>query len=172
MLNVTFAKNSKLKSIGEKIFFNSTILFLILPSSISELNEGWCLESPNLINILVLQNDEQNIECYYRKFIFNVLIFACLDINEAIIPLFIKEIAHYAFDKCNCLENNLIFSFAFNFFRMFNSLHQMLFSLIIQHSIHVNNFKELKYQKTRNRIQTDARHFNTHQFRIFDFSTY
>ena len=86
-----------------------------IPSSVSEFINGWCSLSSRICELNVIPTEKQNIICYNKDYIllksdpkssiYDVLVFARRNIENAIIPSFIKRIALYAFCNCYLLEN-------------------------------------------------------------------
>lgn len=112
--SIKFEEGSLVKSIGKEAFSYSSLECLSIPSSVEELKEGWCKGALNLNRILL--STKNNFFSYLptnKKMIvgksepenenYDVLIFACRDINEAIIPPSIKFINSFAFNGCNQL---------------------------------------------------------------------
>lgn len=111
--SVEFAPNSKLQRIFSNAFMGSSIDSLTLPSS-AILKYNWCDNIENLKYIKIIDNETRNITYYDDKFIlgksnlnsdvFDVLLFARRDIEEADIPSFIKRIGPCAFYYCKQLK--------------------------------------------------------------------
>lgn len=107
---IEFANHSELRTIANNAFKNSSIESISIPSSIEELEEEWCANINNLIKVEVKVNGKENIMYYDNKFllgksdqksdIFDILIFARRNIENAVIPSFIKRISSYAFHYC------------------------------------------------------------------------
>lgn len=107
-----FNENSKIGTIYQKSFMNSTIETLYIPQHLKELRGGWCVGSINLrkIEISPLNN---NFLFDQNKYLlgktdpqsdnFDALLFAICDISEASIPSNIKIISSYAFHRCSKL---------------------------------------------------------------------
>ena len=96
-----FPKNSKLSSIGRNSFSLSYIQSLSIPSTVQKLEEGWCCQTQFLKQILISPKNEhfkyldENRKIIVGKSnskseIFDVLIFACIDIEKVFIPSTIK----------------------------------------------------------------------------------
>lgn len=110
---VKFSEDSEIKVIERNAFSSSSIKHLCIPSSIAEFNENWCFDS-KITEIEIIEREQKNIKCYDDKFvlaksdiksdIFDVLLFANRDIEEATIPSFIKIISSYAFSFCQNLQ--------------------------------------------------------------------
>lgn len=114
--SMDFPKNSKLSSIGRNSFSLSYIQSLSIPSTVQKLEEGWCCQTQFLKQILISPKNEhfkyldENRKIIVGKSnskseIFDVLIFACRDIEKVFIPSTIKYIDSYAFSYCNKLKS-------------------------------------------------------------------
>ena len=111
---VDFAADSKLQIIEKGVFDNSSVEHLSIPSSVVELKDGWCNCLTELTDIEIIQNKIQNISMHIEKFIvgktdqksdnFDVLLYSFRDIEEVIIPSFIRQIGSYAFSQCKKLK--------------------------------------------------------------------
>lgn len=112
---IEFEKNSNLLSIGKNSFNSSSIKKITFPSKLEDLIKGWCSKSLQLNNITILPDNrnfkyidnehkmiagksDQNSGC------FDVLVFACRDIEKAVIPSTIKYISDFAFQNCKLLK--------------------------------------------------------------------
>lgn len=111
---VEFLNGSKLRTIGKYVFISSNIESLSIPSSVANFDELWCNQANYLTDIKVFPAKEENITYYDNKFIlgktdlksdnFDILYFARRDIEKAVIPSSITQIASYAFDGCKQLK--------------------------------------------------------------------
>ena len=111
---ITFEDNPKLKTIEKYAFYQSSLKYIEIPSNVSCLNKGWCNQTNRLNKIKIIENGEVNIKLIDNKFIvgktdlksdtFDVLHFACRDIEEIKIPSYIKRIESNAFDDCESLK--------------------------------------------------------------------
>lgn len=111
--SIHFSENSELKIVEGSAFVDSSIESISLPSKVSELNEGWCHDTPNLTQITVIPNNK-NFSFLNEKFIvgkssidndnYDILFFAIRNIEKVIIPSFIKIIGPYSFETCNKLS--------------------------------------------------------------------
>lgn len=111
--SIQFPTNSKLKVIESKAFFMSAIESITIPSSVENLEEGWCSETERLTNIQI-SPDNLRYSYYDNKFIigktdfrgesYDSLIFARRDVDSVIIPSFIKSISSYSFQYCTQIE--------------------------------------------------------------------
>ncbi|KAK8895331.1 hypothetical protein M9Y10_023791 [Tritrichomonas musculus] len=107
---IIFDENSEIKSFDVTC---PSVEIVSLPDSITELNDSWCNETPNLTKIIISPNNK-NFVYYEDKFllgksdqksdVFDILCFARRDIEYATIPSFIRIISPYAFALCNKLE--------------------------------------------------------------------
>ena len=76
-----------------------------------EFKECWCYNACKL-NKMIISPNNKYLKCYDDKFIlgrkytddFDVLVFAPRNIENVIIPSFIKEIASSAFQSCMCIQ--------------------------------------------------------------------
>ena len=82
---------------------------MTIPSSVSELNKGWCNATKYLKKVTVIQNGVENIKNFEEKFVigksdlksdeFDVLVFASRELKSVTIPPFVKHIGSYAFSS-------------------------------------------------------------------------
>lgn len=102
---ICFPNHSKLESIGKNAFSNSSLETLSMPFLITSndlFKNGWCCQTLNLNNISILKDDRNQISYFNDSFIigksdsksdiFDFLLFARRDIENANIPKFIKRI--------------------------------------------------------------------------------
>ena len=107
---IMFDENSEIKSFDVTC---PSVEIVLLPDNITELNDSWCNETPNLTEIRISPNNK-NFIYYEDKFllgksdlksdVFDILCFARRDIEYAKIPSFIRIISPHAFELCNKLE--------------------------------------------------------------------
>ena len=103
---ILFSDDSKLQKIEKDAFFRSSIESISIPSSVNELEEGWCNHTWELTKISISKNN-QNFSFLdeehkiiigksdkYKEF-FDVVVFSCRNIKKAIIPSNIKHIAAF-----------------------------------------------------------------------------
>ena len=104
-------------TIGEKALSGTLIEQITVPTNVNEISEDLFLSIDNLKNISVskdnkcfsiinnkiLIQENKIIEKEIQKS--NLLIFACRDITEATIPLFINKICISAFSGCNNIKS-------------------------------------------------------------------
>ncbi|KAK8875664.1 hypothetical protein M9Y10_005838 [Tritrichomonas musculus] len=110
--SICFSEDSGLLLIEKKAFFRSSITHLSLPSSIEKLEEGWCHSTPKLVSISIspqnrhfLFHDDKYLiaKMNENSEAFDNLLFVRRDIEQAVIPPFIKQISPYSFCDCkNC----------------------------------------------------------------------
>ncbi|KAK8836917.1 hypothetical protein M9Y10_037443 [Tritrichomonas musculus] len=113
LTEVEFAKNSEIKCINNDVFIESPIKIFSFPENLVELKENWCVESSNLMEIKISPKNK-NFVFYEDKYllgksdlksdVFDILYFARRDIEEAIIPSFIRIISPCAFNCCRDLQ--------------------------------------------------------------------
>lgn len=111
---VNFSTDSELKSIGSDSFVETSFESIFIPSKVTELKEGFCSGTPSLIEVSISPQNK-NYSLIDETFIvgksnpesenYDLLLFACKDIEEATIPSFIKRICDYAFCRCNNLKS-------------------------------------------------------------------
>ncbi|KAK8865394.1 hypothetical protein M9Y10_010939 [Tritrichomonas musculus] len=110
---IEFSEDSELCSIGNNVFSDSSIEHLSIPQQLRELEDGWCANTPNLFSISV-SSKNKNFKIIEEKLlvgkldqkseIYDVLHFACRDIEHVKIPSCIKKITKNCFQKCKDLE--------------------------------------------------------------------
>lgn len=111
--SISFPKNSEIKKFEKNAFFNSTIESIMIPSSLIELEDGWCYLMEDLKRITV-DPANKNFTIYGNKFLlqksspenefFDILSLSIRNIEFAMIPYFIRIIAPYAFSDCTRIE--------------------------------------------------------------------
>ena len=111
--------NSELHSIARSAFSTTLIKNLTLPSSIDDLQDGFCVSTNDLTSITIIPCKEENIILYDNNVLigksdsksdsFDVLHCSKRNIENAIIPSFIKRIAPFAFENCTVLQK-VVFS--------------------------------------------------------------
>ena len=110
-----FHDDSKISVFESSLFFRSSIENLSIPSNIETFREGWCNSTEKLINISISPNnnnftfldDNKKIivgKSNKTKNFYDVLEFACRDINKVLIPSTIKRISPFAFSECHNLS--------------------------------------------------------------------
>ena len=112
---IEFPENSELKIIEDSAFKDSSIKWLNIPSTVEELQEGWCSSTSNLDNVVISpKNENYKYLDEAQKIIvtkgdknsevFDVIVFASRDVKEVKIPSYIKRIDSYAFAGCRNLK--------------------------------------------------------------------
>lgn len=111
--SLQFSPDSKLTKIEKEAFLYSTIYHIFIPSSLIELEEGWCQYTQNLIKIDVDPNNPR-YKYYDKKFIigksqigldyYDSLVFCVRNVTEVKIPNFIKFIEAHSFEFCTKLR--------------------------------------------------------------------
>lgn len=114
--SIDFEEGSKLHTIEKGSFFRSSIQSLTIPSSVEVLQEGWCSNTSYLTEIqispdnkkyayadeerkIIIGKSDKNCEVY------DILIFACRDIEKVIVPYSIKHISSFSFFQCEKLDS-------------------------------------------------------------------
>ncbi|KAK8892760.1 hypothetical protein M9Y10_030001 [Tritrichomonas musculus] len=87
-----------------------SITTISIPSCIADLKGEWCGNTPSLIRINIIKNETENIRLIEGKMIvgksdpskdvFDILHFAARDIENAVIPSYIRKIAASSFSDC------------------------------------------------------------------------
>ena len=112
--SITFTKNSKLKIIEGEVFYNSSIHKLVLPSSIEKIDDDCFHFTSNLTEIDILPGNKifKVIDNKYlvkksqtKSENYDVLLFARRDIENVIIPSYIKVINYGAFSHCQQMKS-------------------------------------------------------------------
>lgn len=145
---ITFEENSEITTICKGAFCKSTLANLELPKTIDLLEDGWCKETLDLVNLAVAPNnpryflfDNQLLlgdysHCWYETegdenpgFL---LIFANRNIEKALIPYSVRHVGYAAFEACRKLSSVLFLrdgeklpmarTFRYNSFAMCNML--------------------------------------------------
>lgn len=108
------SEKSELKTIGEFAFTGAALERIVIPSGVVNFQEGWCCGTSKLTSIEIIQKKKKNIEFFNEKFIvkksnknnenFDILIFACRNIETATIPKYIRHIDSYSFNRCKLLK--------------------------------------------------------------------
>lgn len=107
--SIEFSEESKLQTIKKSAFNNSTIESISIPSSVIELERGWCYKIQKLNNFTVSTNNPF-YSTYNDIFIvkksssfcenYNSVVFCKRDCRKATIPDFIEIIEAFAFEQC------------------------------------------------------------------------
>ena len=108
VLSIQFPPNSKIRTIEKDSFNASSIKNLTIPSSLTELKDGWCSNTSNLNKIEISPNNPR-YQLYDNKFIigkkltenenFDVLVFCIRNIKSVKIPKFIEIIGPFDFEE-------------------------------------------------------------------------
>lgn len=109
--SISFPDDSCVRSFGTKSFTLSAIQKIQFPKSLEKLEDDWCSSteklksidlSPENPNFSYLDDNHKIIigKSDPKNSIFDVLVFACRDIQTVIIPSFIKHICPSAFYQC------------------------------------------------------------------------
>ncbi|KAK8836781.1 hypothetical protein M9Y10_037303 [Tritrichomonas musculus] len=108
--SIQFPPDSEIQSIERNAFYFSLIESITIPASLTELREGWCAGTPKLKRVTVDPNNQRYKNCEENdKLIvgksdiksdkYDVLVFACRDIQTIEIPPYIRQIESHAFDS-------------------------------------------------------------------------
>lgn len=107
--SLSFADDSEVRFVYQNAFFNSGIENITFPSSLIELKDGWCYHAMQLKNVS-FKSQNPFFSWFDNKLIigkssmqsdnYDVLHFARRDIEDVVIPSFIKKISPYAFNFC------------------------------------------------------------------------
>lgn len=110
--SIQFSEDSEVQSICQGSFECSNFRSLSIPSSLTQLEDGWC-RSLGFLNKISISPKNKSFIYFENSFIlgkywesnknYDVLIFARRDIESAIIPPFIKHISSYSFAYCRNL---------------------------------------------------------------------
>lgn len=113
--SIEFSDDSELQTIQNSAFSGSSLKFLSIPATVTNLEEGWCIGAAHLIEITLsplnnnfsYSDDIQKIltsKSNSKSKIFDVIIFACRDVNFVEISSQITEIGSHSFSDCKCIE--------------------------------------------------------------------
>ena len=106
--SIEFSNESEITIIKEEAFLNCNIESLHIPRSINKLSDGWCRGTSKLTNIKIDPNNETYINLDNKMIIgktsesnkeYEELIFVRRDIENLIIPTFIKRICKYSISE-------------------------------------------------------------------------
>ena len=105
--SISFDEYSSLQTICKNAFSYSSLSKLFIPSSLKELQEGWCLNTTKL-NHISISTKNKNFSLIDSKIIvgksdenngfFDVLLFACRDISKFVVPSSIRNILFHLVD--------------------------------------------------------------------------
>lgn len=94
------------ESIKMILFANSTIETLLFTSNVSQLDDGWCYNTPALSKTTIVPNNEYFLSIDNKMILgnsnlysdgYDILVFVSRDAKTITIPSFIKQISSYAF---------------------------------------------------------------------------
>lgn len=112
---IDFSPNSKLISIGEKAFSCGSLEKISLPSGVEHFGKEWCLYNDNLTKIEILPVKKRNIALFnnamiigksnFKSDIYDVIILAQKNIQNVLIPSYIRQIGPYAFWSCKEIQS-------------------------------------------------------------------
>lgn len=111
---VSFQEPSKISSFQANAFKLSSIKQIFIPSTLTELCDGWCNKTHNLNSITISPNNKNfiffNNQCILGKLqptsgFYDSMIFVRRDIIDIAIPSFVKVIRPYCFQNCSYLKN-------------------------------------------------------------------
>ena len=113
LCEVIFPENSELQVIEKFAFINTSIESILIPSTVTELQEGFLCKNKYLKKIQVMPGNRY-YKSYEDKFLFkksdenedefDVLILAAKDVKTVILPDYIKRISGYSFNECQQLQ--------------------------------------------------------------------
>lgn len=108
-----FSEGSEIRQFESATFYDSSLQNLYIPPNVDLLKEGWCASLMKLTNIF-LSPENENFTYLNEKVIlgktdlttnnFDVLVRACSDIEEVVVPSYIKQIDSCAFHMCQKLK--------------------------------------------------------------------
>lgn len=106
IFSIDFPEDSVIRKIGEKAFSNSTLEKITIPASLDELEDGWSCNTTLLTQVFVSPHNKR-YKTHTDKIIigksdinsdtYDILVFACRDIIQCLLPRSIKHISPYAF---------------------------------------------------------------------------
>ena len=112
-----FASDSEVRTIEEKAFSDSTIQYLEIPASVTDLKDGWCYEANELKQVIVNENNPR-YKNYDNDIVigkttidsanYDLLVFCNRNIEALTIPNFIKTICPFSFENCMQLQSVVI----------------------------------------------------------------
>ena len=110
---INISQNSQLHSICGNVFNQAYVKRLFITPTLLNLEEGWCNNIPYLISIVVSPSNHRYL-FYEQNYLlerpnvksdtFDILRFAQRDIQNAVIPSFVKTIAPFTFSYCKRLQ--------------------------------------------------------------------
>ncbi|KAK8889654.1 hypothetical protein M9Y10_034407 [Tritrichomonas musculus] len=116
LLRIEFPEDSQLLSIGENAFNFSALETVKIPKNVNRLESGWCNSTDCLVNVSISPENKNFIFLPDQNKVmvgksnseqdnFDVIMFACRDIEKVIIPNYIKHIDSFAFFECYNLKS-------------------------------------------------------------------
>lgn len=109
--SIEFSTNSKIQVIEKGAFYDSSIEKVTIPPSLFDLQWGWCMKTPNLINVSIHNDNQYYAMSKEGKLIYEeteddqiVLNFAVRDIRTVKIYPVINIIESFAFEECSQLR--------------------------------------------------------------------
>ncbi|KAK8849967.1 hypothetical protein M9Y10_018560 [Tritrichomonas musculus] len=116
LLRINFTEDSNLLSIGANAFNSSALEQIQIPANVETLEDGWCNFTECLVNVSISPKNknfmflpDQNKIMIGKSNIeqddFDILMFACRDIKNVVVPSYIKRINSSAFFECRHLKN-------------------------------------------------------------------
>lgn len=112
--SVSFKDDSRLTSIAESAFESSSVRSLLIPDLVETIEEGWCNDCPNLVDVLLSSNNEHFIYVDNSLLLQKVkdpnrqrihLLFAARSLIDIEIPFKITRICNSAFSYCEHLKS-------------------------------------------------------------------
>ena len=107
--SIQFPFDSQVSVIEKDAFRDSSIQNIVLPSSISDLKEGWCCSTASLTNFSIMPTNPIYINFdntlilsnhHSKRNEYSSIVFATRNIKNVTIPSFISCIEPYAFSEC------------------------------------------------------------------------
>lgn len=111
--SIEFANDSEVEIIEKDAFSSPNLREISIPSSINELQEGWCHHTPELTKISISPLNKKYSYIRNKLIVgkkratddtYEILIFARRDIKKVVIPSYIKHISSFCFSECYELE--------------------------------------------------------------------
>lgn len=108
--SVQFTEDSEIKSFEDDSFSDSSIESIMIPSSLVELQKGWCYSTSKLTKITIdpknpnfkITDDQLLLGRTSKNF--DVIFFCPRNIESVKIPSYVKHIGPYAFANCSQLK--------------------------------------------------------------------
>lgn len=114
--SISFVDDSSVIALRKHAFNQSPIRSLTFPANFQYFEKGWCEEANYLVDIKISPYNKK-YKCVDKMIlgksnpssdIYDVLIFACRDITDVIIPPSVKWIDYSCFDGCTKIKNFII----------------------------------------------------------------